>query len=70
MHKKTSLLLALLGEIINEPGEIRAVGRLFFVAQTPWMFDETIRNNIVFYNEQIEENYIEAIEKCGLQKVI
>jgi ATP-binding cassette, subfamily C (CFTR/MRP), member 1 len=60
----------MLGEIVKESGEVRINGSVFYVAQTPWMFNETIKENILFHSDYSPDDYEDVIEKSLLKKVI
>ncbi|KAJ3551685.1 hypothetical protein NM688_g4563 [Phlebia brevispora] len=70
---KTSLLMALLGEMYYNPlGPQsyvylpRAEG-IAYAAQEPWLLNETIRNNILFGTPYYGDRYNEVIHQCGLE---
>ena len=60
---KTSLLLALLGEMhfvasgVDSGFYLPREGGVAYAAQEPWVLNETIRNNIVFGEEFDEDRY-------------
>lgn len=41
-------------------------GNISYVGQLPWIMNESIRNNILFYNEMDTEKYQEIIDICQL----
>ncbi|XP_033099970.1 multidrug resistance-associated protein 4-like [Anneissia japonica] len=64
---KTSLLMAILGEVPYMTGKVNLSGRLAYASQLPWVLSGTIRDNILFgkpYNKQQFEHVIEA---CALK---
>lgn len=63
---KTTLLLAILGETIKEAGEVSRPGDVAFSSQTPWLQNETIKNNILFSANYEETRYNRVIEACCL----
>ncbi|KAJ4390767.1 hypothetical protein N0V93_004365 [Gnomoniopsis smithogilvyi] len=63
---KTTLLLAILGETIKEAGEVTRAEDVAFSSQTPWLQNETIKNNILFSSEYEEVRYNRVIEACCL----
>ena len=67
---KTSLLMAILGEIPISSGKISCVGKMAFVSQTPWVYSGSVRENIVFGKEFYEQKYMKVIEVCDLEKDI
>ena len=64
---KTALLLALLGELdwrgghVTRPDEV--VG---YCAQTPWLQNMSIRDNILFFAPYDEQRYKRVLEACAL----
>ncbi|KAJ3118850.1 hypothetical protein HDU96_007592 [Phlyctochytrium bullatum] len=74
---KTSLLLALLGEMPETPNSVRTRrtpllsewgGQVAYVAQTAWLRNATIRENVCFGMEWEEERYWEVVRACGLER--
>jgi ABC-type multidrug transport system fused ATPase/permease subunit len=71
---KTSLLMALLGEmhyLPNGPGSWVNLPRedgLAYASQESWVQNETIRDNILFGAEYDAERYKQVIYQCGLKR--
>ncbi|CCC69583.1 hypothetical protein NCAS_0C05930 [Naumovozyma castellii] len=81
---KTSLLLALLGEMCLEKGEIIVpalnprqdlvidkfglTNSIAYCSQAAWLLNETVRNNILFNSPYNEERYNAVIDACGLRR--
>ncbi|KAJ3558885.1 hypothetical protein NM688_g664 [Phlebia brevispora] len=71
---KTSLLMALLGEmhyIPSGPGSwvnLPREGGIAYAAQESWVQNETIRNNILFGSPYDEQRYKKVIYQCALQR--
>ncbi|KAL4247270.1 ATP-binding cassette transporter C [Abortiporus biennis] len=71
---KTSFLMALLGEMHNEPMGPESLVSLprqegiAYHAQESWVLNETIKNNILFGSPYDEERYNAVIEQCGLKR--
>ncbi|RPD70664.1 P-loop containing nucleoside triphosphate hydrolase protein [Lentinus tigrinus ALCF2SS1-7] len=71
---KTSLLMALLGEMHYMPAgadsfvfESRSCARgIAYVAQEPWILQDTVRNNILFDTPFDEERYKKTLHACAL----
>ncbi|KAG9319523.1 hypothetical protein KVV02_003122 [Mortierella alpina] len=63
---KSSLVGALLGEMYKYTGSVRACGSLAFVAQSAWILNDTVRNNILFGHEYDKERYLQVIRACAL----
>ena len=66
---KSSVLMALLGEIpIVQADEIHIHGSLAYVGQQPWIFSDTLRENITFGKEFDKERY-EKVRLCCMSTV-
>ncbi|PYH86149.1 P-loop containing nucleoside triphosphate hydrolase protein [Aspergillus uvarum CBS 121591] len=66
---KTSLLHALLGEIPASEGEIIvSTGTTAYCAQTPWVRDGTLRDNIVAFSDYDERWYKAVLHACALEE--
>ncbi|XP_055381017.1 probable multidrug resistance-associated protein lethal(2)03659 [Condylostylus longicornis] len=67
---KSSFLNAILGEIELTEGVLRVNGKLSYCSQEPWLFEGSIRDNIVFIDDFDEKRYQEVIKVCALQRDI
>ncbi|KAH6916799.1 ATP-binding cassette transporter [Coprinopsis sp. MPI-PUGE-AT-0042] len=71
---KTSLLMALLGEMHFVPTEpdswfnLPRSGGIAYAAQESWVQNETIKDNILFGSPHDEERYRKVIHQCGLTR--
>nr|QWN59132.1 ATP-binding cassette C transporter [Rehmannia glutinosa] len=65
---KSSLLAAILGEMNKLSGKIRVCGSTAYVAQTSWIQNGTIQENILFGSPMNMERYKEVIRVCCLEK--
>ncbi|KAF7352122.1 ATP-binding cassette transporter [Mycena venus] len=71
---KTSLLMALLGEMHFTPASPRSWynlprgGGVAYAAQESWVLNETIRDNILFGAEYEEERYRKVLYQCALER--
>ncbi|KIK55022.1 hypothetical protein GYMLUDRAFT_264341 [Collybiopsis luxurians FD-317 M1] len=71
---KTSLLLALLGEMHYIPlgpslyFHLPQEGGVAYAAQESWVQNETIKNNILFASEYDKARYKEVLHVCGLEQ--
>jgi len=63
---KSSLVGALLGEMHRYSGTVHAYGSLAYVAQSAWILNDTVRNNILFGKEYNRERYLKTIRACAL----
>ncbi|GMQ00070.1 hypothetical protein CsSME_00047298 [Camellia sinensis var. sinensis] len=65
---KSSLLAAILGEMHKISGKARVCGTTAYVAQTSWIQNGTIQDNILFCSPMNKERYSEVIRVCCLEK--
>jgi ATP-binding cassette subfamily C (CFTR/MRP) protein 1 len=68
---KTSLINAILGEVRAIAGTVFVKGRVAYFAQTPFIMNNTLKENILFRSgdEPYDENaYKEAISVCALEQ--
>ncbi|XP_017844947.1 multidrug resistance-associated protein 4 [Drosophila busckii] len=65
---KSSLLQLLLGELALDEGEALVQGKVSYAAQEPWVFEGTIRDNIVFVERYSERRYKKVLAACALEK--
>jgi len=71
---KTSLLMALLGELHYTPAgpdswcNLPRAGGVAYAVQESWVQNETIRNNILFGSPYDEQRYKNVIYQCGLSR--
>lgn len=63
---KTSLLNAIIGDMYKRQGIVRVHGRLAYVAQTAWIVNATLRENITFGNAFDQERYDHILMASGL----
>ena len=64
---KTSLLMAILGELPTINGTVSVDGRIAYVPQLPWVFSGTIRENILFGRPFDNGRYFEILDACCLK---
>jgi len=65
---KTSLLSAVLGEMATRSGNCIIRGRVAYVPQVSWIFNATVRDNILFGLPYDADKYNRAIRVSGLQR--
>lgn len=63
---KSSLLSAILGELWTEKGLTSLDGLVSYAAQSPWVSNDSLKNNILFGHEYDEKFYQTTIEACQL----
>ncbi|XP_011881729.1 PREDICTED: ATP-binding cassette sub-family C member Sur [Vollenhovia emeryi] len=66
---KTSLLLALLGEIQSTSGSVEWTKglKIAYVARQPWLQNTTLRDNILFGSAYQSRRYRDVLQACALE---
>ena len=64
---KTSLLMAILGELPITFGHSSCIGKIAYLSQVPWVFSGTLQENILFGKEFDQRKYEMVIEACDLK---
>jgi len=60
----------MLGEMLHnprDPASIHINGSIAYIAQKPWIFNATIKDNILFNNEYDDKKYYNALRTSCLQ---
>ncbi|XBI88118.1 hypothetical protein VPH35_026113 [Triticum aestivum] len=65
---KSSLLSCIMGEMDKVSGKVTVCGSTAYVAQTAWIQNGTIQENILFGQPMDAERYKEVTRSCCLQK--
>ena len=65
---KSSLLMAVLGELPISSGEMASSSSIAYVSQIPWVFSGTFRENVLFGRELDERKYESVLDACDLVK--
>ncbi|KAI4301402.1 hypothetical protein L6164_034685 [Bauhinia variegata] len=65
---KSSLLASILGEMHRISGKVRVCGSTAYVAQTSWIQNGTIQENILYGLPMNRQKYNEVIKVCCLEK--
>lgn len=65
---KSSLLASVLGELHKKSGKVKVNGTTAYVAQTSWIQNATIQENILFGSPMNLGRYLEVIRVCSLEK--
>ncbi|XP_075706438.1 ATP-binding cassette sub-family C member 5-like [Rhinoderma darwinii] len=63
---KSSLLLSILGQMTLLEGTMSVSGSIAYAAQQAWIFNASLRENILFGEEYDEEKYKITLETCCL----
>ncbi|CAG8452470.1 10619_t:CDS:10 [Ambispora leptoticha] len=64
---KSSLLSAILGEMEKTSGEVIVRGTIAYVAQSAWIMNASLRDNITFGYQFEQEFYDNILEACALK---
>ncbi|XP_067145213.1 ATP-binding cassette sub-family C member 4-like [Centruroides vittatus] len=67
---KTSLLMSVLGEIPITSGEVCVKGKISYASQEAWVFNATVKENILFGEEYQEDKYRKILHVTALEKDI
>lgn len=65
---KTTLLQVILGELEVDEGIVQINGLISYAAQEPWLFEGSVRNNILFMEEYDEQRYLDVVRVCALER--
>lgn len=65
---KSTLLHVMLGELTVDSGHITVDGTVSYAAQEAWLFEGSIRANIVFIEEYDERRYRQVVRVCALER--
>ncbi|MCO5558804.1 hypothetical protein L7F22_012391 [Adiantum nelumboides] len=65
---KTSLLLALLGDMARLSGTVHICGKLAYVSQSAWIQSVSVRDNILFGKLMDEVRYKRVVRACALEE--
>ncbi|XP_014275661.1 probable multidrug resistance-associated protein lethal(2)03659 [Halyomorpha halys] len=64
---KTSLFHAILRELNLTSGSIQVNGQLSYASQEPWLFNGSVRQNILFGLEYDRDRYRQVVNVCSLR---
>ncbi|KAJ2083952.1 hypothetical protein H4R24_000395 [Coemansia sp. RSA 988] len=64
---KSSLVSAILGDMIKQSGNAMVCGSIAYVSQRPWILNATLRDNILFGSCYEESFYNQVIDACALR---
>ncbi|KAI8088846.1 multi drug resistance-associated protein MRP [Halteromyces radiatus] len=63
---KSSLISALLGDIIKTQGTVTLRGSVAYASQQPWIMNDTVRRNIIFGHRFDPQFYEQVLDACCL----
>ncbi|KAF9938744.1 Multidrug resistance-associated protein 1 [Mortierella alpina] len=64
---KSSLVSAIIGDMYTIQGRVQIHGRMAYVPQQAWIFNATVRDNIIFGKEFNQELYDRIVRASGLE---
>lgn len=64
---KSTLCSAILNEALLESGDITLNGKVAYAAQSPWILNATLRDNIIFGLPMDQAKYDRVIQACQLE---
>ncbi|VDN24064.1 unnamed protein product [Cylicostephanus goldi] len=67
---KSSLLLAILGEMTQLDGLRKVGGTVAYVSQSAWILNQTVRANILYGLDYERNRYDKVLRACELKKDI
>ncbi|XP_055536617.1 probable multidrug resistance-associated protein lethal(2)03659 isoform X2 [Wyeomyia smithii] len=65
---KSTLLQVFLGELELDEGRLEISGDISYASQEPWLFEGSVKNNIVFIENFNEKRYREVVKVCALER--
>ncbi|XP_059612035.1 ATP-binding cassette sub-family C member 4-like [Phlebotomus argentipes] len=65
---KSTILHTIIGELTLDEGSMEVNGSVSYAAQEPWLFESTIKQNIIFVEEYDEKRYHQVLQVCALEK--
>lgn len=63
---KTTLMKLISGEIEANKGQVNVNGSVSYATQEPWIFDTTVRQNILFTEDYDAKRYAQVVDVCAL----
>eukprot|EP01022_Parablepharisma_sp_SALTPOND_P008119 TRINITY_DN135238_c0_g1_i1.p1 TRINITY_DN135238_c0_g1~~TRINITY_DN135238_c0_g1_i1.p1 ORF type:complete len:1308 (-),score=96.44 TRINITY_DN135238_c0_g1_i1:33-3956(-) len=67
---KSLLFRCILGEVKIDKGSVVYGGKIVYLPQEPWIFTDTLRNNVLMNSEYDEEKYEKVLIACELKEDI
>jgi ABC-type multidrug transport system fused ATPase/permease subunit len=66
---KSSFLMSLLEELEIVSGDVKINGSVFYVSQEPWIFNSSLKQNILFGMPYDEKKFRHVIKLACLEQV-
>lgn len=67
---KSSMLSAILGDMTRTEGSVFVRGTVAYAAQSPWIMNSTLRDNVLFGHQFDQAKYDKVLDACGLRSDI
>uniref|UniRef100_A0A182MB86 Uncharacterized protein n=1 Tax=Anopheles culicifacies TaxID=139723 RepID=A0A182MB86_9DIPT len=64
---KSTLLNIILGEQSTTKGQVKVNGTISYCPQNPWLFESTIKQNVIFLEQYDEKRYRSILRVCALE---
>lgn len=61
--------MTILGELPLSQGTITVKGKIAYASQQAWVYNGSLRQNILFGHDYDEDKFTEVIKACALDKV-
>lgn len=61
--------MTILGELPISDGNRMVHGKVGYASQQAWIFNGTVKENILFGQDYDEDRYLGVLDGCALQKV-
>ena len=61
--------MALLGELPLSAGSVKVSGSIAYASQVPWVFNGTVRQNVLFGRPYDKEKYDRAVKAAAMTRV-
>lgn len=65
---KSTLLHVIIGELDVDQGDCIINGSISYASQETWLFEGTVRSNIIFIETFDQNRYKEVVRVCGLER--
>lgn len=65
---KSTILQTILHELEIDRGELTVKGVVSYAAQEPWLFEATVRQNILFTEVYDDDRYKKVVHACALER--
>lgn len=63
---KSSFVQVVLGELELDCGKVHISGNISYCSQEPWIFDASVKSNIIFNEDFDDDRYKNVLEVCAL----